>query len=162
MLLPLAAVAVGVWTVDAVAFERIVRVQAQSMEAMRTRDWSPLSGRTGIAWDVGYLAYFSKSPVCDAQGLINGPEFARLSLPERLHRCAPVADFAFVDPARFRILATALDMSGWRVCDRFDFAHRRGPVNVYLIVAPPLAHAPVCPDSAPRIDGVAALRQASR
>jgi hypothetical protein len=73
-----------------------------------------------------------------------------------------VADFAFVDPARFRILATALDMSGWRVCGRFDFAHRTGPVNVYLIVAPPLAHAPFCPDSAPLIDGVAQLRQASR
>ena len=162
VLVPLAAVAVGVWTVDAFAFHRIVTVQARSMEAMRTRDWSALQGHTGVAWDVGYLAYFSKTPVCDAQGLIDGRAFAHLSLPERLRQCATVADFAFVDPARFRILATALDMSGWRVCGRFDFAHRRGPVNVYLIVAPPLAHAPICPESAPPIDGVAQLRQAAR
>lgn len=166
MLLPplavLGAVAVGVWAVDAVAFNRIVSVQARSMEAMRTRDWSALSGHTGVAWDVGYLAYFTKAPVCDAQGLIDGRAFASLSLPERLRQCAKVADFAFVDPARFRILTTALDMSGWRVCDRFDFAHRRGPVNVYLIVAPQLAQAPFCPDSAPRIDSVDQLRQASR
>jgi hypothetical protein len=73
-----------------------------------------------------------------------------------------VADFAFVDPARFHILTTALDMNGWRVCGRFDFAHRRGPVNVYLIVAPSLAHEPFCPASAPRIDGVDQLRQAAR
>jgi hypothetical protein len=162
VLLPLAAMAVGVWAVDAVAFDRIVRVQAQSMEAMRTRDWSALRGHTGIAWDVGYLAYFTKAPVCDAQGLIDGRAFAQLSLPERLRQCAQGADFAFVDPARYHILTTALDMSGWRVCDRFDFAHRRGPVNVYLIVAPQLAHAPLCPASAPGIDGIDSLRQAAR
>ncbi|MBS0524538.1 MAG: hypothetical protein JSS04_13000 [Proteobacteria bacterium] len=162
MLLPLAAAAVGIWTVDAFAFDRIVRVQAQSMEAMRTHDWSALRGHTGVAWDVGYLAYFSGAPVCDAQGLINGPDFARLSLPERLRHCARVADFAFVDPPRFHILTTALDMRGWRVCGRFDFAHRTGPVNVYLIVAPPLAREPSCPGSAPRIDGANRLRQAAR
>ncbi len=162
MLLPLAAIAVGVWTVDAFAFGRIVSVQAQSMEAMRTRDWSALRGHSGVAWDVGYLAYFTKVPVCDVQGLIDGRAFASLSLPERLRQCAKVADFAFVDPPRFRILASALDMSDWRVCGRFDFAHRRGPVNVYLIVAPKLAHAPFCSDSAPRTDGVDQLRQASR
>jgi hypothetical protein len=83
-------------------------------------------------------------------------------LPERLRRCAEVADFAFVDPARFHILTTALDTTGWRVCDRFDFQHRKGPVNVYLLVAPQLAHEPLCPASAPRIDGVASLRQAAR
>ena len=162
MLLPLAAAALGVWTVDAVAFERIVGVQARSLEAMRSRDWSALSGHTGVAWDVGYLAYFTKAPVCDAQGLIDGRAFAQLSLPERLRACAKVAEFAFVDPPRFRILASALDMSGWRVCGRFDFAHRLGPVNVYLIVAPALARAPFCPDLAPRIDGVDSLRQAAR
>jgi hypothetical protein len=162
VLMPLAVVAVGVWTVDAVAFERIVSVQARSMEAMRTRDWSALRGHTGVAWDVGYLAYFTQAPVCDAQGLIDGRAFAHLSLPDRLQHCAQVADFAFVDPARFHILTTALDMNGWRVCGRFDFAHRRGPVNVYLIVAPQLAHEPFCPASAPRIDGVDQLRQAAR
>src|SRR6202012_3089348 len=54
MLVPLAIVAVGAWTVDAFAFHRIVSVQARSMEAMRTRDWSALRGHTGVAWDVGY------------------------------------------------------------------------------------------------------------
>jgi hypothetical protein len=162
VLVPLTAVAIGVWTIDAFAFHRIVSVQARSMEAMRTRDWSALHGHTGVAWDVGYLAWFTRAPVCDAQGLIDGRAFAQLSLPERLRRCATVADFAFVDPARFHILTRALDMSGWRVCDRFDFAHRRGPVNVYLIVAPQLAHEPFCPASAPRIDGVDQLRQAAR
>jgi hypothetical protein len=161
-LMPLAVVAVGVWLVDAVAFERIVSAQARSMEAMRTRDWSALRGHTGVAWDVGYLAYFTQAPVCDAQGLIDGRAFAHLSLTDRLQHCARVADFAFVDPARFHILTTALDMNGWRVCGRFDFAHRRGPVNVYLIVAPSLAHEPFCPASAPRIDGVDQLRQAAR
>ncbi len=162
VLVPLAVVAIGVWTVDAVAFERIVSVQARSMEAMRTRDWSALRGHTGVAWDVGYLAWFTQAPVCDAQGLIDGRAFARLSPPDRLQHCAQVADFAFVDPARFHILTRALDMNGWRVCDRFDFAHRRGPVNVYLIVAPSLAHAPFCPASAPHIDGVDQLRQVAR
>jgi hypothetical protein len=159
---PLAVVVIGAWAVDAGAFYRIVRVQVQSMEAMRARDWSALRGHTGVAWDVGYLAYFTKATVCDAQGLINGPEFARLPLPERLRRCAREAEFAFVDPARFYILRTALDMSGWRVCGRFDFEHRTGSVNVYLIVAPQLAHEPLCPAGAPRIEGEDSLRQAAR
>jgi hypothetical protein len=162
MVVPLAVVVIGAWAIDAGAFYRIVRMQAQSMEAMRARDWSALRGHTGVAWDVGYLAYFTKAPVCDAQGLINGPEFARLSLPERLQQCAKVAEFAFVDPPRFHILRTTLDMRGWRVCDRFDFEHRAGSVNVYLIVAPQLAHEPLCPAGAPRIEGEESLRQAAR
>ncbi len=138
--------------VDGPAFARIVRLQAQSLEAMRSRDWSVLRGHTGVAWDVGYLAYFTGAPICDAQGLINGPAFARLTLSDRLDRCSQVAEFAYVDPARFRQLATALDMRGWRICDRFDFAHRAAPLSVYLLVAPSLAREPLCSAAAPRVD----------
>jgi hypothetical protein len=163
-LVPLAVLFAAAWLADALAFDRIVGVQARSMEAMRTRDWSGLRGHAGVAWDVGYLAYFSQSPVCDAQGLINGPALARLTLPERLQRCAAVAEFAFVDQPRYRILTTALDMRGWRLCDRFDFAHRAGPVNVYLLVAPQLAREPLCSEAALRIEGTLdfSLRAAQR
>jgi hypothetical protein len=148
----LALVLVGGWVVDGPAFARIVRLQAQSLEAMRSRDWSPLRGHTGVAWDVGYLAYFTGAPICDAQGLINGTAFAHLTLSDRLDRCSQVAEFAYVDPARFRQLATALDMRGWRICDRFEFAHRSAPLSVYLLVAPSLARAPLCGVDAPRVD----------
>src|SRR6185312_2520760 len=96
VLAPLAAVALGIWTVDALAFDRIVRVQAQSMEAMRTRDWSPLRGHTGIAWDVGYLAYSDRDldgrcaglrPHRARAGAIDGGDaHARLVPSARSHR----------------------------------------------------------------------------
>jgi hypothetical protein len=156
----LALVLVGGWVVDGPAFARIVRLQAQSLEAMRSRDWSVLRGHTGVAWDVGYLAYFTGAPICDAQGLINGPSFARLTLSDRLDHCSQVAEFAYVDPARFRLLASALDMRGWRICDRFDFAHRQAPLSVYLLVAPSLAREPLCGAAAPRVDGEASLLHA--
>lgn len=148
----LALILVGGWMVDGAAFARIVRLQVRSLEAMRSRDWSPLSGHAGVAWDVGYLAYFTGAPICDAQGLINGPAFARLTLSDRLDHCSQVAEFAYVDPARFRLLATAIDMRDWRVCDRFDFAHRSAALSVYLLVAPGLAHEPLCAAAAPRVE----------
>jgi hypothetical protein len=154
----LALVLVGDWIVDGPAFARIVRLQAQSLEAMRTKDWSPLRGHTGVAWDVGYLAYFTTTPICDVQGLINGAAVARLPITDRLTRCSQIADFAFVDPVRFRILATALDVRAWRICDRFDFAHRRAPLSVYLLVAPGLAREPLCRADAPRAEGEPSLR----
>jgi hypothetical protein len=158
----LALLLVAGWVVDGPAFSRIVRLQAQSLEAMRSRDWSILRGHTGVAWDVGYLAYFTGAPICDAQGLINGPQFARLTLSDRLDHCSQVAEFAYVDPARFRQLATALDMRGWRICDRFDFAHRNAPLSVYLLVAPSLAREPLCAAAAPSVDGEASLRVGTR
>ena len=158
----LALVLVVGWVVDGPAFARIVRLQAQSLEAMRSRDWSPLRGHTGVAWDVGYLAWFTGAPICDAQGLINGAAFARLTLSDRLDRCSQVAEFAYVDAARFRQLATALDMRGWRICDRFDFAHRAAPLSVYLLVAPSLAREPLCSAAAPRVDDEASLRVGAR
>lgn len=158
----LALIVIGGWLVDGPAFARITRQQADSLEAMRTRDWTPLRGHTGVAWDVGYLAYFTGTPICDVQGLINGAGFARLPITDRLKRCAEVAEFAFVDLARFRILATALDTTGWRLCDRFDFGHRKASLSVYLIVSPSLAHEPLCNGAAPRVDGEASLHLSAR
>jgi hypothetical protein len=158
----LALILVVGWGIDGPAFARIVRLQAQSLEAMRSRDWSTLRGHAGVAWDVGYLAYFTGAPICDAQGLINGPAFAGLTLSDRLDHCSHTAEFAYVDPARFRLLATALDMHGWRICDRFDFAHRAAPLSVYLLVAPTLAREPLCGAAAPRVEGDASLRVDAR
>ena len=146
----LAVFAVGC-VVDGLAFDRLVRLQSRSLVAMRDKDWSSLRGHTGLAWDVGYLAYFTRTPICDVQGLIEGPRFAHLQLDERLERCARIAEFAFVDQNRFAMLATEHDLTGWRICDRFDFARRSEAYPVYLLVAPGLAMAPLCAATSPRI-----------
>jgi hypothetical protein len=150
-LVPAAVLGVVLAVADGVAVEQIVSTQSRSLQAMQQQDWSGLRGHTGVAWDVGYLAYFTRTPICDVQGLINGPGFARQSIVSRLRYCAETAEFAFVDQPRFLILATALDMSDWRICGRFDFAHRKAPVAAYLLVAPGLAQSPLCPATAPQI-----------
>jgi len=149
--LPVAAAAAVLFIFDWSAFARLVDTQVQSLAAMRGKDWSAFRGHTILAWDVGYLAYFSGMPVCDVQGLINGRRFARLTLEQRLDHCARVSDFAYVDDARFPALAEGRDIDGWRVCDKFLLAKRSEVYWAYLLANPIIAAGPACPRDAPTI-----------
>jgi hypothetical protein len=140
------------FVLDWMAFNRMVRLQVHSLHAMRDKDWSQLSGHTGLAWDVGYLSYFSKARICDVQGLINGPAFARLTTVQRLKNCTEIADFAFVDQLRFQELQQVGNLRDWRICDHFSFAKRSEAFDVYLLVAPVLASEPFCPRDSAHVD----------
>ena len=135
------------WVVEAYVVERIVSDRAQAYTDMRTQGLDRLSGLPGVAFDIGFVSYFTEGAICDLSGLVNGPEMASLSEDGRAARCAErVPVFAFVTPSQATFLHEYVDMSRWTVCYRYLFTNLRIPEPHYLLVEPSLAER-MCPQS---------------
>jgi hypothetical protein len=99
-----------------------------------------LQSHLGVAGDVGYLSYFSRSKVCDLSGLVNGRVTARMSAEQRVQNCAAQnPDFALLNSSQADGLGADLNVSTWKVCGEYDFGNLRDPDRHYLLVAPELA-----------------------
>ena len=135
------------WTVEGYFVNRIVEGRSQAYSDMREQNLGRLSGLPGVAFDIGFVGYFTRGAICDLSGLVNGREAARLSVNERAERCAnrsPV--FAFVTPSQAGFLQEYVDMRGWAVCYRYLFTNFRVPEPHYLLVEPRLKER-ICPQS---------------
>lgn len=98
-----------------------------------------------VAFDIGYIGYFTQASICDLGGLVNGREFARLNSSERFHTCiARAPRVAFVtDFTLYSLSATVPDYADWKLCQTYDFATLRDPRPHYLLAGPEVAPA-VC------------------
>ncbi len=128
-------------------FHAIVDGRSAAFLGMRALNLEELEGENGIAWDVGYLMYFTKAEVCDVNGLINGRRAASSPENTRLEDCLKRdVEFVFVTPEN----ATALiGKSGsrfvdWPVCGHYVFRNVSDTAPHYLAVAPDRA-AQICP-----------------
>lgn len=94
-----------------------------------------------VAYDIGYIGYFTQSPICDLAGLVNGRDFARLGSPQRYHACiAARPRVAFVTGfTLYDMSATVPDYAAWKVCNTYNFATLRDPRPHYLIAGPEVA-----------------------
>jgi hypothetical protein len=99
-------------------------------------------GKRGIAFDVGYIGYFSKADICDLAGLVNGREKARETLSERIAGCvATHPDFLFFDSSRINEVRPYLSYNDWQACSQsYEFKNVNSFNFTYLIV--PRASAP--------------------
>jgi hypothetical protein len=96
-----------------------------------------LQGKRGVAFDIGYLGYFSRADICDLGGLVNGRDKARQTTQERLAGCfASHPDFIFVDLNLKGIsyAANYLPIEDWQICSRYDFKTVNQSDPHYLIV----------------------------
>ena len=140
----LVIISVG-WAVEGYHVARIVRDRSQAFMEMRSQGLDTLSGRPGVAFDVGFVSYFSKGLMCDVKGLVNGNDFAKLSREGRAERCAAKSpEFAFVTPSQAGFLDKYLTMDTWVVCYRYEFTNLRATEPHYLLVEPEVA-AGFCP-----------------
>ena len=140
----LVIISVG-WAVEGYHVARIVRDRSQAFLEMRSQGLDTLSGRPGVAFDVGFVSYFSKGLMCDVKGLVNGNDFAKLSREGRAERCAAKSpEFAFVTPSQAGFLDKYLTMDTWVVCYRYEFTNLRATEPHYLLVEPEVA-AGFCP-----------------
>lgn len=131
---------VAAWAVEGYFVKRIVDDRSHALLDMRSHGLERLTGRPGVAFDIGFVAYFSQAAICDVHGLVNGREFARLTQPERAARCAersPV--FAFATPSQAAFVGRYVDMDSWTVCHRYLFTNFRVPEAHYLLIEPRLA-----------------------
>lgn len=128
-------------------FHAIVDGRTAAFLEMRDLNLEGLEGESGIAWDVGYLMYFTKAQVCDVSGLINGRRAASSPENARLEDCLKRdIEFVFVTPQN---ATTLIDKSGsrfvdWPICGHYVFRNVSDTAPHYLAVAPDRA-AQICP-----------------
>ncbi len=136
------------WAVEGHLVKRIVDDRSGAYADMRSQKLDRLADLPGVAFDIGFVGYFTEGAICDLNGLVNGPEAARLSEDERAARCAEQSPvFAFVTPSQAGFVQKYVDMSTWAVCHRYEFTNLRVPEPHYLIVEPHLAER-ICPQPA--------------
>ena len=130
--------------IESVLLFREFREREKSFAQFRSQHLERLSSMKLVAFDVGYIGYFTQSPLCDMAGLVNGRASAALPFGARVKACAAQQPpYAFVSDFSIWELGTALDIRGWSICSEYNFANLRAPDFHYLI-ASPAATAKVC------------------
>ncbi len=113
--------ALGVlWSFEMPKVLAIQRDRSEILLDMRGQHLERLSGLTGAAYDIGFIAFFSRARMLDGNGLINGRDFAALPGRERMQRIgASRPDFLFLTAPQAAGLAPSLDLAAYRVCHRY-------------------------------------------
>jgi hypothetical protein len=94
-----------------------------------------LQGKRGVAFDIGYIGYFSRADICDVAGLVNGRDKARQSGAQRFISCVTSnPDFIFLNQEGLYYLGHVLPLADWQVCSRYDFRNVNQDDRHYLIV----------------------------
>jgi hypothetical protein len=128
-------------------FQAIVDGRTAAFLEMRDMNLEGLEGESGIAWDVGYLMYFTKAQICDVSGLINGRRAASSTESTRLEDCLKRdIEFVFVTPenATRLIGKSGSRFVDWPICGHYVFRNVSDTAPHYLAVAPDRA-AQICP-----------------
>jgi hypothetical protein len=116
----------------------------QSLAEFRAQHLERLSSMKLVAFDVGYIGYFTESPLCDMAGLVNGRERAALPFKDRVKACAAEhPQYAFVSGFSLWELSQAVDLKGWSICSVYDLANLRAS-DVHYLIASPTATSEVC------------------
>lgn len=141
---PLVAALLGMmfvgWQVfDVYKLRTITEGRSASFEKFERLDVRDLEGSFGIAWDVGMIGYFSHATILDGNGLVNGPDIARMSKTERLRTFVtshPIR-FVFADEGQLAALKDFIDVNGWVTRETFDFPNFSGrPERHFLLIRP--------------------------
>jgi len=130
--------------IESLLLHREFRAREHSLAQFRAQHLERLSSLKLVAFDVGYIGYFTQSPLCDMAGLVNGRASAALPFEDRVKRCAAEhPPYAFVSGFSLWELSNALDLKGWSICSEYDLANLRAPDLHYLIASPEVT-AEVC------------------
>ena len=130
--------------IESIWLHREFRAREHSLAQFRMQHLERLSSLKLVAFDVGYIGYFTQSPLCDMAGLVNGRASAALPFEDRVKACAAEhPQYAFVSSFSLWELGNALDLKGWSVCSEYDFANLRAP-DLHYLIASPAATAEVC------------------
>jgi hypothetical protein len=112
----------------------MLRSRADLLKQFEESHFESLQGKRGVAFDIGYLGYFSRADICDVAGLVNGREKARQTIEQRIVGClATHPDFIFV-PGGIGHAASYLPINDWQICSRYDFKTVNQNDPHYLIV----------------------------
>jgi hypothetical protein len=130
--------------IESVLLTREFQAREKSLAQFRAQHLERLSSMSLVAFDVGYIGYFTQSPLCDMAGLVNGRASAALPFRVRVQTCAAQnPQYAFVSGFSLWELGNTLNLRGWSICSEYDFANLRTS-DLHYLIASPAATAKVC------------------
>jgi hypothetical protein len=130
--------------IESVLLNREFREREKALAEFRAQHLDRLSSLKLVAFDVGYIGYFTESPLCDMAGLVNGHTSAALPFADRVKACAAEhPQYAFVSGFSLWELGNDLDLKDWSICSEYNFANLRAP-DLHYLIASPAATAQVC------------------
>ena len=113
----------------------MLRSRSTMLQQLESQHLERLQGKRGVAFDIGYIGYFSRADICDLAGLVNGRDKARLTPLQRVVACnATRPDFMFIDLESIDREANYLPITDWQVCSKYDFKSVNQSDPHYLIV----------------------------
>lgn len=123
--------------IESVLLSREFQEREKALAKFRMQHLEELSSLKLVAFDVGYIGYFTQSPLCDMAGLVNGRGSAALPFTERVKTCAAEhPQYAFVSGFSLWELSNVIDLEHWSICSEYDLANLRAPDLHYLIASP--------------------------
>lgn len=129
---------------ESVLLYKEFHARERSLAEFRSQHLERLHSMPLVAFDVGYIGYFTEAPLCDMAGLVNGRIRAALPFEERVRDCAAQhPQYAFVSGFSFSELNNAMDLKGWSLCSVYDFANLRAS-DLHYLIASPAATREVC------------------
>ncbi|HEY6421518.1 MAG TPA: hypothetical protein VIX59_21175 [Candidatus Binataceae bacterium] len=142
-----AAVVVCVFTAESMAVHRIIRDRSQVLLAMRAQHLDLLADKRGMAWDIGFISYFSHAQLCDMAGLTGGRAWAQDQPGNRAKICAAWSpDFVFLNPEQIGFVTDYMALDSMLVCHQYRFQNMLTTESHYLLVKPEIA-SELCPDA---------------
>jgi hypothetical protein len=136
---------------EASAMAHVLRARAHTLASFEADHLDVLHNQSGVAFDVGYIGYFSRANICDLAGLVNGRAAAMSNSHDRAIACINShPDFLFLRPDQFFAMAPSLQMDRWAVCSHYDFVNLRRPDTHYLLL-PSASAAETCEKISPGV-----------
>lgn len=136
-LLAFAAVLAACWAFELPSALRIFHGRTATFERMEDAHLERLAPGAGLAGDVGFISYFSRAPICDINGLVNGRAAAQRSLEQRAQACmSGRPSFLFVSGPQLGYLTEVLHLqkSDWLECGNVAFTNAGSEDRHWLLV----------------------------
>jgi len=122
----------------------MLRERANIMKTFESQHFEVFQGKQGVAYDVGYVGYFSRASICDLAGLVNGREKATLNRNARIAACAAShPDFLYLNAGQIDSISHLLSLKDWQVCGHYDYNNVHTSDRHYLLL-PSSTAAEVC------------------
>ena len=126
--------------IETIIMHRVLENRVGTVRRFEAQHLEQLRDEHGVAFDIGYIGYFTGARLCDVAGLVNGRAAARLTRFERAQACvATQPDFIFGSPGQLGLLAELMDLRDWQICGRYDLVNVSTLDEHYLIAPPRLA-----------------------
>ena len=117
---------------------RIFSGRGDALVSMNGAHLNRLANTQGVAWDVGFVGYFTEGQVCDPNGLVNGRAVAQMPRAARSERCLNhQPDWAFASEGQYQALQAATPETAWRTCPSliWQFPNVNGR-DIHILVLP--------------------------